>query len=221
MVVLEIVALWVAFTATHMGLSSQRLRPRLIASLGEQGFQGVYSLLALAIFVPLVWIYFGHQHVGPHLWYVGYLTPVRWLAYLGMALGLALMAGGLITPSPASLTGGATRVRGVLRITCHPLLMGLGVFGCVHLLTANLNASELAFFAGFPVFVILGCRHQDQRKLAGDEAYARFVSETNFLPFVGHGGLRGLRESLPALALGVGLAVLLRAFHTSWFGGAP
>ena len=229
MIVLEIVALWVAFTATHMGLSSQRLRPRLIASLGGPGFQGVYSLVALAIFVPLVWAYFGHQHVGPHLWYLGYLTPVRWLAYLGMVLAMTLVAGGLITPSPASLTGGATQVRGVLRITRHPLLMGIAVFGAVHLLTANLNAAELAFFGGFPVFVILGCRHQDQRKLAGDDAYARFVSETNFLPFVGTGGLgfvgpgglRGLRESVPALALGVGLAVLLRAFHSGWFGGAP
>lgn len=221
MAVFEIVLLWVAFTATHMGLSSQRLRPRLIARLGAQGFQGVYSLVAIAIFVPLVSIYFDHQHAGPHLWYVGYLTPVRWLAYLGMALALTLVAGGLITPSPASLTGGATQVRGVLRITRHPLLMGFGVFGAVHLLTANLSAAELAFFAGFPVFVILGCRHQDQRKLATDDAYARFVSETNFLPFAGPGGLRGLRESVPALALGVGLTVLLRAFHASWFGGAP
>jgi uncharacterized membrane protein len=221
MVVLGIIALWVAFAATHMGLSSQRLRPRLVASLGAQGFQGVYSLVALATFVPLVWLYFANQHVGPHLWYLGHLSPVRWLGYLGMALALTLMAGGLITPSPASLTGGATQVRGVLRLTRHPLLMGLGVFGCVHLLTANLNAAELAFFAGFPVFTILGCRHQDERKLADDPAYAGFVAETHFLPFGSPGGLKGLRESLPAIALGVGLAVLLRAFHASWFGGAP
>lgn len=222
MVILGIVLLWAAFAATHMGLSSLRLRPRLVAALGAQGFQGVYSLLALATFVPLVWLYFAHQHAGPHLWYLGYLTPVRWIAYLGMALALALVAGGLITPSPASLTGGeVAEPRGVLRVTRHPLLMGLGLFGAVHLLTANVNAAELAFFAGFPVFVVLGCRHQDQRKLAGDEAYARFVAQTGFLPFATPGALRGLREGLPALALGVGLAVLLRYFHPGWFGGAP
>ena len=43
---LEIAALWAAFAATHMGLSSQRLRPKLVARLGL-GFQGVYSLVAL------------------------------------------------------------------------------------------------------------------------------------------------------------------------------
>ena len=222
MVVLEIVALWVAFAATHLGLSSQRFRPRLVASLGAQGFQGLYSLVALATFVPLVWLYFSHQHAGPHLWYVGYLAPVRWLAYLGMAVALSLLVGGLITPSPASLTAsGAIQVRGVLRITRHPVLMGLGLFGVVHLLTANVNAAEFAFLAGFPAFVLLGCWHQDQRKLAGSPDYAGFVAGTHFLPLVGSGSLRGLREALPALALGVGLAVLLRAFHTSWFGGAP
>ena len=44
-----IVLLWVAFAATHMGLSSVGLRPRLTALLGERPFQGVYSLIAFAI----------------------------------------------------------------------------------------------------------------------------------------------------------------------------
>ena len=38
---LVIVLLWVAFGATHMGLSSRRLRPRLVAALGAGGFAGV------------------------------------------------------------------------------------------------------------------------------------------------------------------------------------
>jgi uncharacterized membrane protein len=222
MAILAIVLLWAAFAATHMGLSSLRLRPRLVSALGAQGFQAAYSLLALGIFVPLVWLYFSHQHAGPHLWYLGYLKPVRWIAYLGMALALGLIAGGLLTPSPASLTGGAaSEPRGVLRITRHPLLMGFGLFGLVHLLTANVNAAELAFFVGFPLFVVLGCRHQDQRKMAGDPSYAHFVAQTGFLPFSAPGALRGLREALVPLALGVGLAVLLRYFHPGWFGGAP
>lgn len=221
MISTAIALLWVAFAASHMGLSSRRLRPRLVARLGAQGFQGAYSLAALATFVPLVWLYFANQHAGPHLWYLGRFPFVRWTAYLGMALALTLVAGGLLTPSPASLTGGKPEPRGVLRITRHPLLMGLGLFGAVHLLTANVNAAELAFFAGFPVFVVAGCLHQDRRKLAGDPSYARFVAETAFLPFSGSGALRGLAEAVPALALGIGLAVVIRAFHPAWFGGAP
>ena len=66
-----IVCLWIAFAATHLGLSSLRLRPRLIAALGELGYQGVYSLVALATFVPLVAVYFDHKHTGPLLWDLG------------------------------------------------------------------------------------------------------------------------------------------------------
>lgn len=217
-----IAGLWIAFAATHMGLSSLRWRPRLVAALGRLGFLGLYSLVALAIFVPMVSIYFANQHAGPHLWYLGYWTPVRWGVYLGMALALSLVVGGLIQPSPASMTGGRAEARGMLRITRHPLIMGFGVFGLLHLLAANVNASELAFFAGFPIFAVIGCRHQDQRKLViQGEPYRRFCAETSLLPF-GRGGLpQALRESYGIVAVAVGLAVALRAVHPSWFGGAP
>lgn len=221
MIVACIAALWIAFAATHMGLSSTSLRPKLVGTLGAAGFQALYSLVALAIFVPLVWLYFTHQHAGPPLWYLGRATPVRWLAYVGMALALVLVVGGVVQPSPVSMTGGDTRVRGVLRISRHPMFMGVGLFGLAHLLTANVNAAELAFFAGFPLFAWLGCRHQDARKLAslGDE-FRRFHDETPFLPFSRPGGLQGLREMPLAIALGVGLAIVIRYFHTGWFGGA-
>ncbi|MDJ0850363.1 MAG: NnrU family protein [Myxococcota bacterium] len=221
MAVLGIVTLWLAFAATHMALASVSLRPRLVSKLGERGYQGVYSLVALATFVPMVTLYFRSQHAGPHLWYLGHLPAMRWLAYIAMGAALVLVIGGLIQPSPAGIAPGRPEARGVLRITRHPLFMGVGLFGLVHLLVANLNAAELAFFAGFPIFAVVGCRHQDLRKLAaGDPAFARFHAETAFLPFTGRGAGRGLRESLPALVLGVGLTVLLRWFHPAWFGGA-
>jgi len=219
---LAIAALWIAFAATHMGLSSRRLRPRLVAALGELPFTGLYSLVALALFVPLVWTYFANQHSGPHLWYLGHGTFVRGAMYLGMVVALSLALGGLIQPSPASLRRGRTEVRGVMRITRHPLFMGLGVFGLVHLVGANVNAAELAFFAGFPLFAVVGCRHQDGRKRASlGESYARFCAETSLLPFARGGLVAAVTESYLPVALGVGLTVFLRAFHTQWFGGAP
>lgn len=128
-----IAGLWGAFAATHVGLSSRGLRPRLVAALGPLGFQGVYSLIALAIFVPLCAFYFSHQHAGPHLWYFGSVAPLRWLVYAGMALAFALLVGGLLTPSPASIVPSAGEARGTLRITRHPMFMGAGLFGLLHL----------------------------------------------------------------------------------------
>lgn len=215
-----VAALWVAFGATHVGLSSAMLRPRLLASLGERGFGALYSMLALATFVALVWVYATHRHAGPPLWALGALPVVRWIAYAGMALAFALIAAGVARPSPAALGGGKPRVSGALRITRHPVFMGLALFGLMHLLMAPVNASELAFFGGFPLFVLLGARHQDRRKLqTGGETFRSFYRDTAFLPFSRPAGsLAALREDRVAVLIGLGAAVLMRALHPLLFG---
>ena len=211
--------LWLAFAATHVVLSSVRLRPRLIGVLGERPYQGLYSAVALLLFVPLVWVYFANKHAGPELWYVGGAAAVRWLGMIGMGVAFVLAVGGLLRPSPASLAPGSTEIAGVLRITRHPLFMGLGLMGLMHLLMAPVHASDLAFFGGFPVFAWIGCRHQDLRKLhsAGEEL-RRFYAETPFLPFSRRGGLRGVTEMPVALVVGIALAVVVQSFHDMFFG---
>ena len=219
MVVVVIVALWIAFAVTHMGLSSPSLRPRLLERLGERGFQGVYSLVALALFVPLVWIYASNRHAGPELWALGPLPGVQAIVSLGMAVALVLAVAGLLTPSPVSLLPGKTEVKGVFRITRHPLFMGMGIFGLMHLLGAETHAGELAFFGGFVVFAPLGCRHQDHRKLAAlGEEFRRFHEQTPFLPFTRPGALQGLKEMPLAIALGIVVAAVLRYLHPPLFG---
>lgn len=211
--------LWLAFAATHVVLSSVRLRPRLIGVLGERPYQGLYSAIALLLFVPLVWVYFANKHAGPELWYVGGAAAVRGLGMIGMGVAFVLAVGGLLRPSPASLAPGSTEIAGVLRITRHPLFMGLGLMGLMHLLMAPVHASDLAFFGGFPLFAWIGCRHQDLRKLdsAGEEL-RRFYAETPFLPFSRRGGLRGVTEMPVALVVGITLAVVVRSFHDTLFG---
>ena len=60
----------------------------------------------------------------------------------------------------------------------------------------------------------------DQRKLITDKStYPAFHAVTALIPFTGKQTLRGIKE-LPAAAWigGIGVAVLLRYFHTSLFG---
>lgn len=218
---LAVVALWLAFAVSHMGLSSQGLRPRLVARLGEQPFAGVYSLVAFVFFVPLVWVYLENRHAGPLLWSVALGPAARWGLYAAMALGWILVVAGVVQPSPASLAGGGdTRVRGVHRLTRHPVFMGTGIFGALHCIPLGF-ASDLAFFAGFPLFALVGCAHQDRRKLAsGGDAYRAWHAETPFLPFTGRDTLRGLRELPPAaVAGGIALTVALRLLHGPLFWG--
>lgn len=215
----SILALWLLFAATHMTLSSRRLRPRLVAALGERGFLGVYSLVAIAIFTALVWRYWTHRHAGALL----YTPPAlgvagRWALYVLQGVAWTLIVAGNLAPSPATVglpeARRAKQAYGVHRITRHPLFMGVGLFGALHLLVMGF-ATDVAFWAGFPLFAIAGCAHQDRRKLATEgPEYRAWHAGTAFLPFTGRDALRGLRELSPlAIALGVAVAAGLRWLH--------
>lgn len=219
-----ILLLWAAFAITHIAFSSIRFRPKLVGLLGDRGFQGAYSLVALGIFVPLCTVYFSNKHAGPLLWSIPRTSALLWFVQIGMGVAFVLLFAGVLTPSPTSMTAGpgegAPQPRGVHFITRHALLMSMALFGAVHLLV-NGYASDVAFFAGFPVFVLIGTAHQDRRKLALDgDRYRPFYEATPLVPFTGSHTLRGLREiSLPAVGLGVVATVLLRYYHAALFAG--
>lgn len=216
-VTLAIVGLWLLFAATHMGMSSRTLRPRLVATLGERGFLGVYSLLAIAVFSALVWLYWTHRHQGALV----YAPPALgvaglWALYALQGVAWTLVVAGNLSPSPAAFVPESLRAkepRGVHCITRHPLFMGLGLFGALHLLVMGFG-SDVAFWAGFPLFAIAGCWHQDLRKRATLPDYAAWCAATPFLPFAGRESLRGVRElPLLAIAIGVALTIGLRWAH--------
>lgn len=219
-----IVLLWMGFAVTHLVMSSIRFRPVLVRTLGDRGFLGVYSLVALGLFVPLCIVYFANKHTGPLLWSI----PISGAGLVGIeiAMGVAfvLLFAGLLTPSPTSMTaardGAAVGPKGVHFITRHAVFMATAIFGAVHLLP-NGFASDVAFFGGFPVFVLIGSVHQDRRRLVTDGAnYRPFYEATPLLPFTGRSTLRGLKElSWLAIGLGVGATVLVRHFHRELFGG--
>jgi uncharacterized membrane protein len=203
----SILLLWLAFTGSHLGLASVRVEPKLRARLGAPAFLGLYSLVALALFVPLVTIYFGNRHAGPWLWVVPVGPVLRGLLYLGMTLGIVLAVGSLLRPSPASLVPNApAEVRGVYRVTRHPLVLGLGLVWALHLIP-NASTADVAFFGGFLAFSLAGAWHQDARKLhAGDEKFHHFHAATSFLPF--GRGVSGLAD-LPPLVIGLGVVAAL------------
>jgi uncharacterized membrane protein len=217
--VLTIILLWMGFAGSHLLLSSMPVRQRLIARVGENAFRGVYSLVAFIFFIPLVWVYFANKHAGPELWAVPVGPALRWTIYAGMALAFVLIVGSFVQPSPASMVPGKATPRGILRITRHPLLMGIALFGLVHLLP-NGHVADVAFFGGFVLFPIVGAWHQDQRKLATVPEYRAFYEETSLLPFVGVQALRGLGEvPLRIVAAAALITITIRWFHGSLFGG--
>ena len=212
-----IVVLLLVFAASHMLLSSRPIRARLVARLGDKRFLAAYSIVALVLFVPLVYYYFTHRHAGPLLWPAPDSGAVDFLLVLANLVGFVLLVAGVMTPSPASVTGAPRdEPSGVQRITRHAVFMGMGIWALAHVIV-NGYASDVAFFGGIVVFVLIGSWHQDRRKLAGGDArFERFHAATAFIPFTGREGLRGLMELPPvAVIIGVVAALVARYLHPS------
>ena len=212
-----IVVLLLLFASSHMLLSSRTIRTSLVARLGDKRFLAVYSLVALAFFAPLVYYYFTHRHAGPLLWSVPDSGAVELALVLANVMGTVLLVAGVMTPSPASVTGvPRDEPSGVHRITRHAVFMGMGLWALAHAI-GNGYASDVAFFGGIVAFVLVGSWHQDRRKLAGgDPQFDRFHAATAFMPFTGREALRGLMELPPlAVIIGVVVALVARYLHPS------
>lgn len=216
---MKITLLWLGFSGSHLALSSLAVRRRLVAWMGEWRFRGLYSLVAFAFFIPLVGTYFDHKHAGAVLWSLPHDALLEGVLYAGMTFALVLAVGGFVRPSPGFVVPGDPTPRGALRITRHPLMMGIALFGLMHLLP-NGSTADVAFFGGLAAFALIGAAHQDRRKLATVPGFREFYEATSFFPFRGPNSAQGLRELLPGAAgIGVLLTVVVRHFHAAWFGG--
>jgi uncharacterized membrane protein len=223
------IALWAAlFLATHLVISSSAVRPRLVAAIGAQPYQGLYSIVALGTFIPLAIVFARHKHAGAMLWNLRGVPPVRWLVWLLMLIAFTIFIAGLINPSPASMAGPSSRTaapRGILKLTRHPGFVGFSIFGLAHVLM-NGFVGDILFFATFPALSIIGGVHQDQRKLAelGD-SYRTLMSRTSFIPGAAllSGRQRWTAADTPmaAIAAGVATTIVVIVLHPYIFGGSP
>jgi uncharacterized membrane protein len=180
---LQIALFLFGFAAVHLILSSIPLRPRLIARLGENGFRAGYSLLVALCFVPAVAIYLRNR--GDRLavlWDVPFAVDL--VLYAGMSFGAVLMALSLVHRSPSmGGIGGEKPVQGVLRVTRHPLLMGLAILGALAVVHSG-SSVNAAFLGGLAIWSVIGAWHQDRRYLHFQvPGYRAFYEKTSFLPF--------------------------------------
>lgn len=223
-------ALWVglasvAFVISHLGLSGKAARDSLVARLGEKGFRGVYSLIALLVLVMMMLAYSRAPSI--FLWVPGH--GLRHLPLLIMPVALILIAGGVLGPNPSALRKSdaldqTEPASGVLRITRHPMMWGIALWAVAHIL-ANGDFASLFFFGGFLLTAILGSLHLDRRMASEQgERWARFAAETSYIPFAAllSGRQRWSWAELgkPAF-LGLGAFIVLLFLHPYLFGVRP
>ena len=219
-----IIAFSVLFPLTHMLMSQGSIRSGLVTTLhGEWPFRAVYSVVSFLTLGPAAAIWWGHRQLGPELWDLPFwLTRAAALPLMLLALTLLLLM--LASPSPASMLPGVFKVRGVLRITRHPLNMAFAAFGLAHLV-ANGALGDVVFFGQFVALGVLGSYHQDARKIREKgEPYREFMEQTSVMPFaaiiLGRTRLEADDIAFPLFVIAIAAFVALTIFHGRLFGVA-
>ena len=173
----------VSFVGSHFLLSTPAVRTPLASALGERLFQALYSVIAIALMVWTVMAFADAPR--EEVW-----TPPAGLRHLSMTVmvfACVLLLGGLTTPNPtvAFADSGAIAGRGpvgMLKVTRHPMMWGIGLWGISHLLVRG-NGAAMVLFAAMTALALLGALAIDARKRAGlGDAWTAFEAETSFVP---------------------------------------
>jgi uncharacterized membrane protein len=225
------IALWaLLFIGSHLVISSRAVRPRLIAVVGERAYPGIYSLVALGTFIPLVLAFAYHKHSGAMLWNLRDVPTIRYLVWLLMLFAIIILIASFITPNPGSMSAQgeakhASAADGVLKISRHPSFVAFSTFGLAHMLM-NGFIGDVIFFGTFPALSIIGGMHQDARKETelGD-SYKSLEESTSFFPGLAlvQGRQHWTSADTPwiAIAIGVALTAFIVWLHPMIFGGNP
>lgn len=221
MVLILIVVFSALFVATHLGMSHGVVRENLVAKLGQWPFRGLYSVVSFLTLGPAAVLWWQNRHLGPVLWEFSPWVE-RGVALVLMLVAVELIVLMLANPSPASMMPGDNEPRGILRVTRHPMNMGLALFGVAHIL-ANGTVGDVAFFGAFVVVGVAGPFHMDARlKKQRGEGFDEFCRQTSVVPFVamirGRTKFRPEEISFPLFLIGVIVYIALVVFHGRFFG---
>lgn len=147
--------------ALFLGSHSVRIfadgwRTQQVARLGENAWKGLFSLIALAGLVLVIWGYAMARAGGVTLW-----TPpaaARPLAWVLMPVSFVLLAAAYVPGNRIKATLG------------HPMVLGVKVWAFAHLL-ANAGAGDVLLFGAFLAWAVLDFRSARARDRAAGTRY--------------------------------------------------
>lgn len=173
------------FVGTHIGIGSTPLRDELIERVGERVYRLLFSLVSL---VAIVWLIMAFR-AAPFqpVWAESAFFDV--LAVLVMPVATLLIVSSLSQANPTAVgqapdPDAPEPARGMLRITRHPMMWGIGLWAVSHAL-ANPDLASLVFFGAFAVLALGGAVALDHRLTRLNRpGWGVFVQRTSFMPFV-------------------------------------
>jgi uncharacterized membrane protein len=216
------------FILFHRGVSGSRLRGRAVNLLGLAAYARLFGLVSIG---ALVWLGFAYAGAGAgavRLWSVH--PVVAWLQWVLQLIACLLIVAGLTTRNPATfgqeaVADSAQPVWGMLRVTRHPFLWGIGLFAIGHLLTTP-TPRGLVLFGSLAFVALTGARSIDaKRRRSMGSQWLAFEARTSNLPFAaivaGRQLFRWRELGWWRPVLSMALAALLGALHPWVLGHLP
>lgn len=214
----------VFWIAIHV-LIAGRFRPTIAGALGPIAFRGLFSGLSAIGLAWLIWAYGRAPHV--ELWPA---SPALALAPLAvMPFAFVFFIGALSGRNPTMagadmMLKGALPVRGMTRVTRHPMLWSFALWAVAHLI-ANGDLGSLLMFGAILITAVNGMASIDRKRRQADPArWDAFAAVTSRLPFAaiiaGRNALVWPEIGAGRIALALALYLLVLALHPVVFGVA-
>jgi uncharacterized membrane protein len=221
---LSLVLAAIFFAGLHLGVAGTSVRGRAVAALGQNAYRAIFSVASLA---GIIWLAMAYKH-APYIATWG--VPQWWkpIAIILMVPAFLLAVLGLRTPNPTAvgMEGLATHSpEGIVRVTRHPLLIGIGLWALVHLV-ANGDAASFVFFGTLAVTAIAGTVSIDaKRRRALGPGWQSFAAQTSILPFAaiatGRSRLKLAEIQRWRWAVAIAAYALFLGGHSHIFGVSP
>lgn len=179
----RLIAACVTFVGSHFVLSHP-LRQPVYNVIGERGFMGLYSLVALASFGWMI-VAFRAVPGGSPLWDGTGNTP--WALASALTLFAAVLLVGSFQGNPAMPDPRARDLarrgpHGVFHITRHPMMWSFALWATAHVAVAP-TPRVLVLAGALGVLALVGAHLQDRKKevLMGAE-WAQWETQTSYWP---------------------------------------
>jgi uncharacterized membrane protein len=225
---LSLIAASSFFVLIHFGVSGTRLRDVLVARIGAGPYRGAFAVASL---IGIVWMSSAYSRApAVDLW--RQLIGLRPLAFAFVLIAFLFVGIGLATPSPTrvgmerKLAQGTDTVRGIVRITRHPFLWGVGLWAFVHLIV-NGDLASVILFGSLLLLALGGTVSIDaKRRRSFGDPWSRFTQATSNLPFAaiatGRNQLRPALREIGILRPVIATAAyaLFLVFHGRLFGAS-
>ena len=220
----SLIAACLFFLGMHWIISGSPLRAHIVKILGETLFKVLFSL---SIFVALTWMGFAYK-AAPFIATWGTADALKPVSVGLMFFAFLLLPMSIFDKNP-TLMGlvppDQVTARGMVRITRHAGLIGLGLWGLAHFIVNGDWASHLLF--GTIAFEGLIAPMNLDRKYRAryGESWDKFTEQTSYIPFVAIITKRNklvLSElNIWGALIGIALFLCVIYFHQTWFGGSP